>query len=271
MSPPDFYTTFGISPSASQEEIRAAHRELVKRYHPDIYSTSEDKARATEKLQAINEAYAVLGNTELRRQYDAKRVEQLRREQSVAQHRPAHARRERSTPRFKTPTRLARSRRKPHWKKKKYLTWPRLAGAVAAATLFAVTTYLVTGEPEVLAAWVLLQRTEVEPAASAPPAGARGWEQLGRFGVRAECARVLKTHVRADQEQGSQAVFDENIGTLAITVLLSEIDSPPGGNELLAGEKRITKRVRHYECRTVQVRQPDFWLRRILRQSGFVD
>ncbi|HEX9662654.1 MAG TPA: J domain-containing protein, partial [Candidatus Binatia bacterium] len=61
MPQPDFYAIFGVPPSASQQEIRAAHRELVKRYHPDIYSTGDDKARATERLQAINEAYAVLG------------------------------------------------------------------------------------------------------------------------------------------------------------------------------------------------------------------
>jgi hypothetical protein len=81
---------------------------------------------------------------------------------------------------------------------------------------------------------------------------------------------VLKTHVKADQEQGSQAVFDESNGTMAITVLLSEADAALSAKKFLAGQKNITKRVRHYECRTVQVRQPDSWLRRKLRQTGLM-
>jgi hypothetical protein len=136
--------------------------------------------------------------------------------------------------------------------------------------LFLVTGYFVNSSPEISPVWLLLQKTEIEPAASAPIAGARGWQQLGSFGARAECARVLKTHVKADQEQGSQAVFDETNGTMAITILLNGADPALSGKSLLAGQKNITKRVRHYECRTVQVRQPDSWLRRKLRQIGWV-
>jgi hypothetical protein len=268
MSQPDFYAIFGVSPSASQEEIRTAHRELVKRYHPDIYSTSGDKARATEKLQAINQAYAVLGNPERRKQYDARRLEQARSAQRVAQVRQAQVRRGRSAARPKAPPRSVRGRRKFQWKK--FFTFPRLAGTVAGVMLFMLMAYWLNSEPRTLPAWILVQKTDLEPAASKSSGAAGGWEQLGTFGLRGECAHNLKYHVKQDQEQGSHAFFDEASGTVAITVLLSEAGSALNPKELLAGEKGVTKRVRHYECRAVQIRQPDSWLRRKLRQAGLV-
>jgi DnaJ domain len=267
MSQPDFYAIFGVSPSATQEEIRAAHRELVKRYHPDIYSTSGDKARATEKLREINSAYAVLGNVERRKAYDASRVEPPRRPQPTAQARSPQVRRQSSTAPRQSARRPVRARYKFLWDKKIF-TVPRLAGTVGGVILFLAAAYFLNRMPEITPVWLLLQKTEVEPAASGPVAGTSGWQQLGTFGVRAECARVLKTHVKADQEQGSQAIFDERNGTMAITVLLSETDPAPSDKKILPGQKNVTKRVRHYECRTVQVRQPDSWLRRKLRQIG---
>jgi DnaJ domain len=72
MAGPDFYTILGISRTASPDEIKSAHRELVKKYHPDLFPGATQKARANKKLQQINEAYAILSNAERRRQYDAK-------------------------------------------------------------------------------------------------------------------------------------------------------------------------------------------------------
>jgi curved DNA-binding protein CbpA len=71
MAGPDFYKILGVSPSASADEIKAAHRELVKIFHPDLFSTSAEKARANKRLQQINEAYATLSNPGRRRRYDA--------------------------------------------------------------------------------------------------------------------------------------------------------------------------------------------------------
>jgi hypothetical protein len=269
MSQPDFYAIFGVPPSASQEEIRAAHRELVKRYHPDIYSTGDDKARATERLQAINEAYAVLGNAERRKEYDDSRVEPPRRAEFVAQQKPAQVRRGRSAPRPEAPSRPVRVRNKFQWKKK-FFTFPWLAGALAAVSLFVMVAYSFTREPRISPVWVLLQKTELEPTASGPLGGARGWERLGSFGLRAQCAEDLKIRVKLDQEEGSQAVVDEVSGTVAITVLLIKIDSALKAKQWLAGQENVTKRVRHYECRAVQIRQSDSWLRRKLRQIGLV-
>ena len=72
MAGPDFYKILGVIRTASADEIKLAHRELVKKYHPDLFVSSTQKARANQKLQEINEAYATLSNAERRRQYDSR-------------------------------------------------------------------------------------------------------------------------------------------------------------------------------------------------------
>jgi molecular chaperone DnaJ len=54
------YEVLGIKPGASEEEIRAAYRELVKKYHPDKYVDNPLADLAEEKMQEINEAYDIL-------------------------------------------------------------------------------------------------------------------------------------------------------------------------------------------------------------------
>jgi molecular chaperone DnaJ len=51
------YKVLGVSENASQEEIRAAYLELVKKYHPDKYTDNPLKELAGEKLKEINQAY----------------------------------------------------------------------------------------------------------------------------------------------------------------------------------------------------------------------
>ena len=51
------YEVLGIKEGASEEEIRAAYRELVKKYHPDKYQDNPLGELAQEKLQQVNEAY----------------------------------------------------------------------------------------------------------------------------------------------------------------------------------------------------------------------
>src|SRR5262245_12284391 len=72
MAGPDFYTILGVSRTASVDEIKSAHRELVKKFHPDLFPGAKQKAQANKKLQQINEAYATLSNPERRRQYDSR-------------------------------------------------------------------------------------------------------------------------------------------------------------------------------------------------------
>ena len=51
------YEVLGISPSATNEEVKKAYRELAKKYHPDNYANSPDAASAEERMKEINEAY----------------------------------------------------------------------------------------------------------------------------------------------------------------------------------------------------------------------
>ena len=54
------YKVLGVNEGASQEEIRAAYLQLVKKYHPDRYTDPDLKRIANEKLVEINEAYELL-------------------------------------------------------------------------------------------------------------------------------------------------------------------------------------------------------------------
>jgi len=54
----DPYSILGVSRDATDEQIKQAYRELVKKYHPDNYSEDNPlKELATDKMQEINEAY----------------------------------------------------------------------------------------------------------------------------------------------------------------------------------------------------------------------
>lgn len=53
----DPYKVLGVSPSASDDEVKEAYRNLAKKYHPDQYAESPLKELADEKMKEINEAY----------------------------------------------------------------------------------------------------------------------------------------------------------------------------------------------------------------------
>jgi curved DNA-binding protein CbpA len=55
----DPYETLGISPGASDQEVRAAYRKMVQRHHPDHNGGSEESERRFEEVQ---EAYARIGD-----------------------------------------------------------------------------------------------------------------------------------------------------------------------------------------------------------------
>lgn len=56
----DPYEVLGVKPGASQDEIKRAYKELVKKYHPDQYANNPLSDLASEKLKEVNEAYEML-------------------------------------------------------------------------------------------------------------------------------------------------------------------------------------------------------------------
>ncbi|MBQ9930509.1 MAG: J domain-containing protein [Oscillospiraceae bacterium] len=61
----DPYKVLGVSPNASDEEIKQAYRRLAKKYHPDL--NPGDKV-AAQKMQEINAAYEQIKNPEKHQQ-----------------------------------------------------------------------------------------------------------------------------------------------------------------------------------------------------------
>ncbi|KAL0268542.1 UNVERIFIED_CONTAM: hypothetical protein PYX00_010445 [Menopon gallinae] len=63
------YLTLGVTPNATQEEIKAAYFELCKKYHPDKNDGSKESVKM---FREISEAYEVLGSEKSRILYDQK-------------------------------------------------------------------------------------------------------------------------------------------------------------------------------------------------------
>ena len=58
----DPYKVLGVSPDASDEEIKKAYRALARKYHPDKYRDSDLADLASEKMKEINAAYEEIQN-----------------------------------------------------------------------------------------------------------------------------------------------------------------------------------------------------------------
>ncbi len=63
----DYYEVLGVDKNADDAALKKAYRALAKKYHPDMHPGD---AEAEKKFKEASEAYAVLSDSEKRRQYD---------------------------------------------------------------------------------------------------------------------------------------------------------------------------------------------------------
>ena len=61
----DPYKVLGLTPDASDEDVKRAYRALAKKYHPDLNPGDQEAAR---KMQEVNSAYEQIKNPEKFRQ-----------------------------------------------------------------------------------------------------------------------------------------------------------------------------------------------------------
>lgn len=67
MAKRDYYDILGVSRGASADEIRKAHRKLVRQYHPDV---NKNNPQAEARFKEVQEAYDVLSDQQKRANYD---------------------------------------------------------------------------------------------------------------------------------------------------------------------------------------------------------
>ena len=60
MAKRDYYEILGIPKTATPDEIKKAHRKLVRQYHPDV---NKNNKQSEEKFKEVQEAYDVLSDT----------------------------------------------------------------------------------------------------------------------------------------------------------------------------------------------------------------
>ena len=56
------YRTLGVTPDASDSEVKSAYKRLALRFHPDRYASAgrEEQHSAEEQFKKVNEAYQVI-------------------------------------------------------------------------------------------------------------------------------------------------------------------------------------------------------------------
>jgi len=73
----DYYAVLGLTSTASLPDIRKAYHQLCRKFHPDRKAQANDTvlsaAERTVKTQELNQAYEIIGDSEVRTSYDRHR------------------------------------------------------------------------------------------------------------------------------------------------------------------------------------------------------
>ena len=111
----DLYAVLQVHDSAEPEVIEVAYRRLARKYHPDVNASPD----ATEIMQRLNDAYAVLSDPQKRSTYDHQRrarrqAEPKRQGPTERQQRARQAQTERSEPTGQWQNANGRAQREQH-------------------------------------------------------------------------------------------------------------------------------------------------------------
>ena len=116
--PGDLYDRLQVQRTADSSAIEVAYKRLARRLHPDVNGSAD----ATEMMQKLNEAYAVLRDPDRRAAYDRQRYEEAWAEApplpAERTRRPAHAgagHTHARSRRWRQPSRERRADRGPAW------------------------------------------------------------------------------------------------------------------------------------------------------------
>lgn len=67
----DYYKVLGVANDVDEKQIKSAYRKASKKFHPDKAAKQGiTKEEAEKKMAAVNEAYEVLSDPELRARFD---------------------------------------------------------------------------------------------------------------------------------------------------------------------------------------------------------
>lgn len=73
----NLYSTLGVKPKATIEEIKKAYRKIAMENHPDKHPNNR---KAMKKMLEANEAYEILSNPDKKKKYDDELMAYLKRE-----------------------------------------------------------------------------------------------------------------------------------------------------------------------------------------------